>query len=113
VGGVRARERERIAALARELAAEVDATLARSMSLVWARDIPDRWASAHVIGGVYEILVCETHWRDSDSEERADTIAHEVAHVVCWWRGVEEPLHGRKWRACFRRLRAIAVEMEW
>lgn len=108
---MRQRERERIERRARELCAWEDPDVASRFEILWSREIPDAYGLAltHLVW----VIVSESHWRLSDPAERADTIAHELAHLITWARDPDAPTHGRKWAACFRRLREIAVEMEW
>jgi hypothetical protein len=48
--------------------------------------------------GRYRIdLNAELFGRLSD-EDRAKTIAHELAHVLCWMRGYQNEHHGEKWK---------------
>jgi len=51
------------------------------------------------------IYLSERAWDASNPEERADTLAHECAHVLAWTRhGTDIAPHGREWLRIFRSL---------
>lgn len=108
---MRRRERERVERLAHEVCADEAPQLAGRLLLIWARELPDAYGLASAFQPW--VLICETRWRTSDSDERADTIAHELAHLITWCRDSSAPPHGPAWESCFRRLREVAIEMEW
>ena len=91
-----------------ELAAEVDPQLAAALHVVWARCLPDSYALALPFSTADRwVLVCEARWW-AEPEQRADTAAHEIAHLLSGDYG-----HGPKFRRAFRRLLRISREMEW
>lgn len=108
---MRARERERYERLAHEVCAVEAPQLAGRLLLIWARELPDAYGLASAF--FPWVLICETRWKLGDSDERADTIAHELAHVITWCRDAEAATHGPQWAACYRRLLEVAKEMEW
>ena len=118
---MRRRERERIADLTRDLCADEAPDVAARLVVIWAREIPGLWGVAHVFrphSGTdqsYEcdVLISEHAWETASEEDRADTIAHELAHVVVWARDLKAPTHGAKWRRCFARLKASADGFDW
>jgi hypothetical protein len=108
---MRARDRARVERKARELCAWEAPIVAERMVVLWAREIPDAYGVAFT--WVPWVFLCETKWLTSDPTERADTIAHEIAHLIVWTRNADARTHGHEWSRCFRRLREHALEMEW
>lgn len=91
-----------------ELAADVSPQLARAIRVVWARDLPDAYALALRFAKRDQWIVIDERLWQHFPEERADTAAHEVAHLLS-----EDCGHGPEWRKAFRRLRRVALEMDW
>jgi predicted metallopeptidase len=110
---VRRRDRRLAEERILDLAAEVCPRLAPSVHVVWARVLPDTYALACVHSSSHLwIVLCEHRWI-AEPEERADTVAHELAHLRIDTAGGEELPHGPRWRRVFRSYRRVAREMEW
>lgn len=107
---MRASTRRRHERLIVELAAEASPQLARAIRVVWARSLPDvTWAFVYGFTKQDQWLVLdEQRWRESTDEERADTAAHELAHLLS-----KDDGHGAEFRKAHRRLLRAALEMEW
>jgi len=99
--------REQIEEQILELVAVVDDKIARVTEIVWARSLPDSYAISLAFPSGPWIVISEAHW-DESPDDRADTVAHEVAHIA-----VPDYSHGSRWRSRYRRLRRIAHEMDW
>lgn len=118
---MRRRDRLRVEAQARELCDDEDPGVARQLIVIWARELPDLWGIAHVYRPHWgpdrdteiDIVICEAGWAVASQEERADTVAHELAHAVVWARDHDAQTHGAKWRRCFARLKALALDLDW
>lgn len=107
-------QRTRIQEQAQELAHELAPNI--TIHVIWCRWLPDAHAYAYCgaragAASFGWILICETSWAHSSESERADTIAHEVAHVLTWHDSPTD--HGPEWKKVFKRLLKVALEFDW
>lgn len=78
------------------------------LHVAWARELPDAYAVALDWGAETAwVVVCERRWV-LHPEQRAGTVAHELAHLL-----TRDMDHGPAWRRAYRRIRRLAEEHEW
>ena len=113
---MRAAARARVERHARAAAALLEPAVGRGLEIVWCRELPPlRGYTTHALAwtdpGDHWILINETLWRTSSADEREDTIRHEIAHVVAWYRyGTRIADHGREWARTRQSLDAALAE---
>jgi hypothetical protein len=116
---VRARERHRVARKIREVCVLADPNVAKRLHVCWARDLVDSasridtlksYALMCVLEDSFVLIICEAGWLMSSDDERADTVAHEIAHATKWH---EDNGHGRVWKREHKRILEIAEGLDW
>lgn len=109
---MRVRDRLRVEKRTREIIKLVEPKLLKKLRIIWCRRLPcdhkDYLTHAIVDAQVPWIFFDEYVHGISSKEENEDTIRHEIAHLMAYFKyGRDIPDHGKEFRAARRRVEKV------